>query len=157
MIFENEKEQKEKFAVLLLKNPNNAYDVACRLYPNDVSRSMFIFNHWQSDPYVEECQDKLLEEFGEEHFLPTKAELAREIWDRAKAAYDDDSFTKLMRLYADVLGYIKKSDVNIDNRQMLVSPKIMILPAIEQASEDVWENCLKEQQRSLTLDPASRS
>lgn len=155
--FENEQEDKVKFAALLLHHPTYPYEAAVALYPNDIGRSLYIFNNWIHDPLVKKSQTALLDEFGEEHFLPSKADAARKIWDRAQAAFDDDSFTKLMRLYADVCGFIKRPEVNIDNRQVTIAPKIMVMPSLMNLEEDAWEQGLKEQQRSLTLDPATKS
>ena len=155
--FQNEKEEKQKFAALLLHNPNNPYEVAQSLYADDIMRSLFVARNWVTDQLVLDTQKTLIEDFGEEHFLPSKADAARTIWDRAQKCNDDSEFAKLMRLYADVCGHIKQNEVNIDARSMTIAPKIMILPAQEHVEESVWEKGLKEQQRKLTIDSTVRS
>ena len=153
--FDNEVEEKAAFAEALLFDPNNPYKVAQSIYPENIGKCMWVTNFWLRDNFVIEVQKKLLEEHGEEHFLPTKVDTAREIWERAVNSYDDDQFVKLMRLYADVRGFIEKGQINIDNRTQMINPKVMYLPPLK--DEKSWEKGLLEQQKALTLDSTSES
>ena len=114
--FDNEAEEKLQYAEMLLHNPTNPYEVAQSLYPNDLGTCMWIVNFWVKDPIVTEKQKELLAEYGEEYFLPSKVDTARDIWNRAKACHDPDQYSKLMRLYADVRGFIEKAAINVDAR-----------------------------------------
>ena len=72
---------------------------------------------------------RLKEEEGELSFLPSKADLARSLWERAHtASTDNDDFTKMARLYAEIMDFVpkvSKIEANVKNTstiQVVASP-----------------------------------
>ena len=145
----NEREAKEKFARLLLKEPGNAFAIALKVCPDDVKRAVQIANEWPNDPDVLDFQERIKGDEGENEFLPTKADLARETWNLMHDKYTDASqFAKLGKLYADLMGFIEKPKVEVNTNVQNVTNKVMIVR--EAVSDAEWERKLFTQQTALT-------
>ena len=137
-------ERKTLFAELLLKTPDNPFKAAmgvCR----EAGEALLISQNWPDDEFVISEQKRLLVEFGDDHFLPTKEELARTVFEAAKEARFEENKVKFLKLYADIRGFIAKPETNVtvqntNNRVMIVK---------ENGSDDDWANKLLKQQRSL--------
>jgi hypothetical protein len=149
-------EQKLKliFAEAWLRNPSNAYQAALKVTKNDPFAASKICDTLLFDDEVEEFKKLLIEEHGEDHFLPTKCEMVREVYDRARTCVADDSYAKLMKLAADMRGFIEKPGINITNNTQ-TNNRVMIVPVgkmTDQGTIDVedWEKTAIEQQQSLT-------
>lgn len=141
---ETELELKKQFAYELLRNPNNPFAAANEMaVPQEVRTHMV--SNWVFDPVVQKFKDELLDEHGPRHFLPTREDAARLIWERAQNCKPED-FGKLMKLYGDYMGFIEKPGVTVNNTTN-VQHNIMHVPMA--AGEDEWERRAVTQQANL--------
>ena len=148
---ENEEELKAEFARLLLQTPDDPFKAALALFPENTNRALRVANEWPRDLAVVEARKELVEDEGEDAFLPGKAHLARSIWDRMhKETTDTENFAKLGKLYADVRGFIEKPQTNIQNNIQNTTNKVMVIR--ESSTSDEWETNLRKQQDRLTND-----
>jgi hypothetical protein len=143
----DELEDKKKFAAELLRNPQQPFVAALAVYPDNNNWALFVATHWPQDADVLKFQQEILKDHPETDFLPTEAELARAIWDKMNAKFTPiEDFTKLGKLYAEIRGFIKKTDTNItvnantDNRVMVVK---------DLGTDEEWENKASKQQQAL--------
>ncbi len=158
----NEIEEKLKFAELLLKTPDEPFKAALALFPDDVSRALWVAAHWPADPDVKAAQEEALADSGSLSFLPSKAELARDIWQRMQGTKtvegrlispDADDYAKLAKLYAEVMNFIEKPSITTNVNNVIV-PKVIEIPNYGTAEE--WENAATKQQRELLNVSRSR-
>jgi hypothetical protein len=105
---------KLQFAKLLLRRPKEPLRVAKEMFPDDNNRAMNVGLTWPNDPVVREAQTELLES-DDESFLPTKAQWALSVWEKAHSDVEPDDFMKLMKLYAEGRGFIQKQSISVDN------------------------------------------
>jgi len=143
-------DQKKAFAKAFVSKRENAWDAAQVVF----SDSALAFQAAKELPTDSEVLDLIsgLNNASDEDVdngLPTRAEFIRNIWDRLQTC-DDDDFTKLGKLYADVRGYINKPVDPQTPQQTNVVTHVMVVPAHSNASE--WEANAKSQQRALITD-----
>lgn len=141
------------FADAWLRNPRDAYKAALEITRNDCAASLHIVDKWVWDKEVLDFKKSLIEEFGEEHFLPSKASMVVDILHRAEGAVADDSYVKLMKLAADMRGYIEKPGITVNNNSQ-TNNRVMIVPVGHlnddgTVNADDWENKAIEQQQGL--------
>ncbi len=144
MLIDNSQE-KQAFAEALLRCPGNPYQAAMSIC-NSSQRAVQIAEEWLHDPEVAEYKKELIEKYGEEYFLPTKAEMIHKIYARGIAAARDDDFFKGMKLIAEMRGMIEKPGVTVNNN--VTTNKVMVIPSNN--SDEEWEQRLVEQQKKLT-------
>lgn len=145
----NETEAKEKFARLLLKEPSDPFAIAIKVFPDDTKKALRIANEWPSDPEILAMQEKLTEEEGELAFLPTKGQLAREVWNMMHDKYTDAAtFAKLGKLYAEIRGFVEKPQTSVTTNVQQVANKVMVVR--ESVSDAEWERKLLDQQTRLS-------
>ena len=140
-----ERELKTRFAKAWLKNPNDPFGAVVVATNGNTLAACQLVNVLSQDPEVHAIKEQLLEEFGEAAFLPTESELLHDILHRARNCTNDDDYTKLIRLVADIRGMIQKPGVTINNT--VTTNKVMVIPS--RATEKDWEKGLLEQQRGL--------
>ena len=105
----DESELKKAFAGELLRTPADPFRAALAVFGANTNKALRVANEWPSDGFVIDEVKRLKVEQGELAFLPSKADLARAVWERAHAKEtEDDDFTKMARLYAEILDYIPK-------------------------------------------------
>lgn len=140
-----ENEQKTLFAEGLLRGLKEPFQIASE-FESDTSRLLEIADLWPKDEFVLSEKKRLLEELGESAFLPTKAELAREVYLKASQEKDSDSAEKLYKLYASVMGYIEKpgTNVNVNNNS---HNRVLIVK--DHGTDSEWAEKLKKQQNDL--------
>ncbi len=144
----SEEELKAEYARLLLKI-TDPFKAALQLFPDNTSRALRVANEWPTDPEVVAAQSELLEEDGELSFLPTKADLARNIWDRMQnERVSPDDYAKLGKLYADVRGFIEKPQTNVSVNNNVTNNRVMVVR--ENGTDEDWEAKLRKQQENLT-------
>ena len=147
---ENEIEQKQRFAVELLKDPNDPFKAALVIFGNDTGSAWLASRRWPDDPIVRAATDAAVEQLGDMHFLPSKAALAREAWTIAtNPQIHVEDRLKAMRLYGDVRGFIEKQGTVINNN-VLTNNKVMMVK--DHGSDDAWERRMMEQQTRLISD-----
>jgi hypothetical protein len=148
-----EQQLKLAFAEAWLRNPRNAYAAALTITKKDTFAAMQIADKWVWDDDVAKFKAELIDEYGEEHFLPTKCEMIRDVLDRAETAYLDDSYVKLMKLAADMRGFIEKPGLTINNNTQ-TNNRVMIVPVGKLNDDGTvdaqdWERKAIEQQQAL--------
>lgn len=142
-------EYKKRFAKEFLKTPSDPFKAALVVFPNNTARALRVANEWPNDPEVLSIKAEVLEDVGEMNLLPSKADLARSIWDKMQEEHTSvEDFTKLGKLYADVRGFIEKPQTNINNNVQNVSNRVMVVR--EKSNDADWERGLLEQQENLT-------
>ena len=145
----DEQQAKRMFAYEWLKDPRNSYAAALKVTQRDIFAAMQIVNNWCHDPEVIQFKLDLVQEHGEEHFLPSKLEMVRDVIDRARDTLCPDAFGKLYKLAADMRGFIEKPGVTINNNTS--NNKVMVMPVGRlnrdgSVNEEVWEQAAIEQQ-----------
>lgn len=152
--------KKEQFAELMLRE-DEPFKVALLLYPDDTGRALQVAHEWPRDPQVIELQKSLKDAEGEITFLPTKADLARAIWQLAArddiAPEDRDSKIKALRTYGDVRGFVERPAVavqqNIQNNTLQTN--VMVVRVHGDDAE--WSNKLRNQQKRLKAEVAAEA
>lgn len=157
---QNESQEKAAYAALLLKE-RDPFKAALQLFPNNTNRALWVANHWPIDPEVIEAKAALMADAGEMGFLPGKAELANDIWQRMQGTQTADGrtipptaeeYAKLAKLYADVRGFIEKPQTNVNVVNNI--PRVVEMPVF--ADESEWEAAAARQQRELLANARTR-
>ena len=157
---QNEDKEKAAYAAFLLKE-RDPFKAALQLFPNNTNRALWVANHWPNDETVLAAKAELLQEQGEDSFLPGKSELARDIWQRMQGTTlpngvvippTPEEYAKLAKLYADVRGFIEKPQNN-QNVTVFI-PKAIEVPT--HGSDEDWEAAAERQQRELLNVSRSR-
>lgn len=148
---DNELELKKTFALELLKSPTEGFKIAAALFPENAGKALEIATRWPRDKDVTAFMTEALDNLGEIHFLPTKGNLARSVWNMSQdARLCVDDKLKAMRLYADIMGFVEKAaPVNINNN-MLVQNRTMVVS--DHGNDAQWEARLEQQQARLIID-----
>ncbi len=109
--------QKHAFAVEWAKSPDDPYKAAYALFPHNPNRALLAGAKWPADPDVLAHKEKLQAENNGMGLLPTKADLARSLWERAHSKLtSDEDFTKMAKLYAEIMDFVpKQAKVNVSN------------------------------------------
>lgn len=140
---------KAAFAAFLFKNPNDPFGAAKHVLGNsvgvtDVATMAHIF---KTDPFVLSEMKRIAEAEQNEDTLPSKADLAREIWDWVtNSANEIEDKIKAAKLYAEIRGYIDKPAAPNTNPDIV--PSVMVVR--EHGNSDEWEKKMREQQDKLT-------
>lgn len=143
----NEQRLKLAFAEAWLRNPKNAYAAAMQVTRNDCFTALQIADNWIWDSEVLQFKEALLDEHGEEHFLPSKFEMIRDVLDRADRCLNDDSYVKHMKLAADMRGFIEKPGVTINNNTQ-TNNRVMLIP-VGQLNDDGTVNALDWEKKAI--------
>ncbi len=156
----NESEEKAAYAALLLKE-RDPFKAALQLFPDNTNRALWVANHWPIDAEVKAEQERLMGEDDGSSFLPSKAELARDIWQRMQGTTlangvaippTPEEYAKLAKLYADVRGFIEKPQTNVNVTTNV--QRVVEVPVFQSESE--WENAAARQQRELLENARTR-
>lgn len=145
------------FAEAWLFEPRNAFGAALKITKGNSQAALAISSNWIHDDEVLAMKAALIVERGEEAFLPSKAEMVHEVIHRARETTYNDEFAKLMKLAADMRGFIEKPGVTVNNNTSVTTNKIMAIPMFVNAqgqklTDDEWENSLIEQQSQITAE-----
>lgn len=156
----DELEQKRKFAKLFLErgmSPNQAFPIALGIFgEGETAKAMHAAMNWQFDAEVLQFIEELKEAGDDLDLLPSKADLARDIWAKLQGVntmLDPEGYAKLAKLYAEVRGFIEKPQTN-QNVQVVVAPKVIEVPAYSSAED--WESASAKQQTELLNVARSR-
>jgi hypothetical protein len=142
-------EFKKAFAAALLKQPDENPFKAALSITSDASTALQASREWVYDPIVVEEKLRLISEFGQKGFLPTKEEQAKAIYLIANYdLVDAETRLKAHRLYAELMSYIEKPNagggINVLNQGVMI--------VRDQGSDSEWEERALRQQRNLVLD-----
>lgn len=146
----DEQKRKQQFARELLKSPQEGFKIAVRIFGDDTGRALEASHRWPHDPEVIGFMNMALEELGDLHFLPSKADAARAAWEISqdpRLAVDDR--LKGLRLYSDIRGFIEKQGTVINNN-VLTQNKVMMVR--DHGTNEEWENAAAAQQAKLIAD-----
>jgi hypothetical protein len=155
-----EAEEKAAFAVGLLKQPNDPFKVALSLFPDNTNRALWVAHNWPHDAEVKAEQERLANEDGGD-FLPSKADLARAIWQKMEGTTNSEGrvivpttedYAKLAKLYAEVRGFIEKPGTG--PQVNVIVPRAIEVPT--HGSNEAWEAAAEIQQRELLNVSRSR-
>lgn len=138
-------DKKHEFAEALLYDPRNPYKVAKKICNGNLSDALYMAINWADDKEVIDIQNGILAETSQEQFLPSKYDVARDIHDHTRNN-DPDVSLRALKLYSDVMGFIEKPGVNINNN-VQINDKVMVIP--DHGDDDSWEDKLKNQQKNL--------
>lgn len=106
--FAQEQTLKETFAREWLKT-GDPFKAAMNIWPKDTGRALRAAWEYPTDPEMLEIRAKLLADEGEKSFLPTKEELARDVYSLSEQTTRPiEERLKGYRLYAEIMGYIDK-------------------------------------------------
>lgn len=150
--FPNEEEAtalKLEFAEALLRFPDEPFEAARRVFGEDHARVSYVASAWVRDPVVLAEQERLIEEFGPEEFLPSKAEYARVVWRNANnPSIPVEDRVKLLNMYGDIRGFKEKPGVVINNNtNTLVQNRVMLVK--DHGGAEAWEKLAAKQQHQL--------
>jgi len=139
-----ESERKRLFAESLLKNPSQPFEIALKLFGSDTAGALRAAQEWPGDLQVIEHQKTLIEQEGEEAFLPTKSEALRLAWAMAnnKVTVSQEQLTAL-KLYADMRSFISKVAPPIAVQQN----SVMVIR--DHGSYEDWQAAALTQQRRI--------
>lgn len=140
--------KKRDFAYSWLMYGQDAQVAARDVAGSDINAFLKIAAKWPTDPEVQRHRKELLALHGEEHFLPSKAEIAKKLLDDLETIRDPELRLKFIKLYAELLGYLQKDTININNN--ITQNKVMLVPASQ--SDEEWQNRLVQQQERLLID-----
>lgn len=146
-----EEQQKRLYASALLKNSENPFLAALSVF-TDRGFAFQISQTWPVDPLVLEYQKELVAEFGEEAFLPDKADWLRTVWKRMNSDYTETpDFTKLADLYAKARGfYPGMGGMSIENTNNTVNLISKVMVVSDSGTDEEWESKVRAQQKKLT-------
>lgn len=139
--------EKQLFAVAMLKPGADPYAVALEVFGGDIPKALIASRQWPSDPEVLEYREIALEDNGAEAYLPSKAEVVTEIWTKAKATLNADTAFKGFKLVADIMGYVDKPGTTVNNNTLVDNRKVMVVK--DHGTDDEWEAKLQQQQADL--------
>lgn len=150
--YEDQDACKRLFAEGLLRWPHEPVNaVASRLFPMALA-AYVVKAEWEKEPDVIAHRNELLQEFGEEFFMPTKFDVAREVYTKAAQCRVAEDAFKGYKLYAEIMGYISKGEKN--NINVAVQNNVMTYPMAEDI--DDWSERAKQQQTKLIDASASQ-
>ena len=140
------KNNKRRFAELLVKNQDSPTMAALALFPDDEEMFAEAAANWIHDPEVIKAYEeaKQANKTNDDDLL-TKSQLAREVEKRLQAAEKPTEYTQLARLYAELRGFIEKPQPSTNVNVAI--PKAIEIPVYGN-SED-WEKTAQKQQRGL--------
>lgn len=142
-------DKKRDFAFMLLQNPDDVLLAAKAVAGSNANAVLYIVSNWPDDKQVLEYRKELITKYGEEYFLPSKAKIARAVWEDAQKCPDPDARIKFYKLYSDLLGYVKENSVNINNT---VVNQNRVMQVQVSASDKDWENEVLQQQTQLMIE-----
>lgn len=142
-----EQMQKEAFVTEWLRT-GDPFKAAHTVFPADPGRAMRASWEWTKDADVLEYRQALLSATDGCAGIPSRNELARELYQFIGNIEDKELRLSGYELFAKMMGYIEKpSPVTIDNRHVTVN-KVLVVR--DHGSDDAWERQLSENQKRLT-------
>lgn len=148
-------EKKREFALQWLREPGDSFKAACEVFGSDTKSALYASTFWIRDPEVIAEKERLLaaEDDGESAFLPTKAEMLRDLYELTKRGEEKDRVSAF-KLYAEVRGWMPKGGTNVNiDQSTRTTNQVMLVQ--DMGSDAAWENGIAEQQRNLIKNAAA--
>lgn len=111
-MWQAEQQEKDKFAAEWLRTGDSFKAAIAVTGVNDAGRALWLEKQLVLDDYVLRRKQELIQENGEEAYLPSKADIARKVLEAHETARSTDDRLKALRLYAEIMGHISKPDTN---------------------------------------------
>lgn len=141
---------KAAFAAALLRYPNDAFKAASLVCGTDSGRALRMAWEWPNDPGVLEKQKELLEEYGEEHFAPTKAQASQKVYEIASDERVDAKVRlAAFDLFCRIKGFIQKPEGTVINNNNTVVNQNRVMLMRDHGTVEEWEEKLRAQQAKL--------
>ena len=138
---------KLQFADNMVRRPGDPQGAARSIVPGNTELMLYMAQHWPYDETVVAEMKAIREENDPMDLLPSKAEFAREVWTRLTARrVDNEDFTKLGKLYADVCGYIDKPQTNV---AVMTNSNNKVMVVNQKGTDEEWSKKLIRQQKKL--------
>lgn len=152
---ETERLQKKAFAEALMQMPGKPFDAALQVTGTNTNRALWIATNWPNDAEVKAITAQLIEDGGEMQFLPSKADLARKVWELGNTAFEAKDRLAAYRLYGEIRGFIDKPNANVQiNNNTNVDNRVLVVKDL--GTDDDWEAKAEAQQRALVNVSTSR-
>lgn len=144
---------REPYARALLKNGSDDFKAAMQVCSGQPTLALELVQSFRGCPKIHKLKDHLLEEEGEEAFLPTRKQIVDDVMGRASRAADSD-YIQMMKLVSESLGFTGKGNQTNIQVNSQTNNKIMQIPVFfntqgEQLSDDEWSEKLQQQQKGL--------
>jgi len=141
------KKVKLQLAHNLLKFPDDVDKaIIMTLGGPDIKAMTWIKENWLDSESFNNLKMKLLNKHGEEYFLPSKADVAREIYTESSKSMHLDDKIKGYELYCKLMGMIKK-DAKVSVNVGDTNNKIMLLK--DHGSDEEWRKKIRDNQKKL--------
>jgi len=149
--YANDPELKKAFGVELGRTKGSPFDAACKVFKENTGAALWIANHWLTDPLVIAAKDLYEKEVKAQSLLLDKDAFAVLLMETAqekdpttqKYRVEAKERVNLLKLYADVRGFIGKAEINNNFTQNNNEMKVVLVRAegkpIIQASNDKSE------------------
>jgi hypothetical protein len=142
-----------KYAYEHLKTPNDSLGAVRRAMGGDSSgcyddiTASNVAYSWPDNVFVRQFKREWLEELGEDHFLPSKSDIIRELHSiGTDRTLDTKDRVAALKECALIRGFIEKpATVNVNTG--LVNNKVMVVQ--DHGSDDAWETKAATQQAKL--------
>jgi hypothetical protein len=145
--------KKREFARHLIKRPNEAFKAAAFIYPDkaNTGNRLIVAHDWPDDPIVIMEMDRLVWDDDASKVLPTKSQLAFEVYSVGMKTYDDEVKIKAFKLYADIQAITQAGPgININNNNgVKLTTQNTVMLVKDHGSDKEWENKLSIQQQKL--------
>lgn len=136
---------KDAYAAAMLRL-GDAFKAACAVFPNDTARAVSAALPLSRDPDVLRRMEALRQTAGDEDFLPTRADIARELYalgvDGGNEAKDR---IQAFKTFAELMGYAPKPGAG-DTTNNITQNNVMV---VREIPPDAWEARAIEQQAKL--------
>jgi hypothetical protein len=155
LIIQNEDELKLKFAAAMLRFPNDPFKAGLEVFGTDTGRALYVASHWINDPLVCAEKQRILDDDGEMFGLPSKAEVARKVWDLATAErpMEDKDRLEMLKFYSSLRGFIEKpKDAAGEGTTNIQANNVMIVR--DHGTNEQWAEKLRRQQEVLIENAA---
>ena len=146
----NELEQKKAFALALMRDRRNPFAAALSVFGTNTGAALRVYLVWAVDPDVLAEVRRLEKTHGKRAFLPDAEDIAQEVHIKMQECWetgDRDTYNKLLKQYNEVMGFIKKPGVTVNNG---VGAATQVMEVQNNGSDDQWEKNLVNQQGRLT-------
>ncbi len=135
------------YAVELLKH-RDPWQAALATFPGDIDAAIEASRFYPNDPVVVAHMKTVREAKAGGDVLPTKDDLARELWKTARVeGVKIPEKLAALRLYAEVMEYTAKSSSGATVQVNATTPHVLMVP--QYGTPEEWEEKTKYQQRKL--------
>ncbi len=141
---------KQQFALALLTFVGDATKAAERVAPGNAYYAKYMAEHWPNDPYVIRAKKELIDEYGDDFFLPSKYDLGRKLTVIMDTCPDPTSKLRAIELYARIFSHLQPNGAINVNSNNVTTNKVMLVR--DYGSDDQWEERALAQQRQLQID-----